>query len=111
MKMNKIQADLLKGGNIGKMIRDNYDTIIETDRLRIVDNPSERFIYHTQKVKEELSELADTAYNDVEEFADVIEALYALAEFQGVSKDQIEIARLKKLDEKGGFKKCLVLKG
>jgi predicted house-cleaning noncanonical NTP pyrophosphatase (MazG superfamily) len=33
-----------------------------------------------------------------------------MADFQGVSKDEIEIARLKKLDERGGFKKCLVLK-
>lgn len=111
MKLNKIQADLVQGGNMGKMIRDKYDTIIEAERLRIVDNPSERFIYHSEKIKEELRELADTAYNDVEEFADVIETLYAMAEFQGLSKDEIEIARLRKLEEKGGFKKCLVLKG
>ena len=93
-----------------KLIRDKYDSIIESERLTISKNPSETFIFLTAKIKEELGELADTAFNDVDEYADVIEVLYAMANFQGLSKDEIEIARLKKLDEKGGFKKCLILK-
>lgn len=93
-----------------KLIRDKYDTIIESERLRVSNNPSEQFIFLRNKISEELGELGDTAFNDVNEYADVIEVLYAMANFQGVSKDQIEIARLKKLDEKGGFKKCLILK-
>lgn len=93
-----------------KLIRDKYETIIESERLRKTQNPSETFILLRDKITEELTELADTAFNDVNEYADVIEVLYAMANFQGVSQDEIEIARLKKLDEKGGFKKCLVLK-
>lgn len=95
---------------MGKMIRDKYDTIIDSDKLRIVDNKLERFIYHIEKIKEELRELSATAYNDPEEFADVIETIYAMADFQGVDRGLIEATRLRKLEEKGGFKKCLVLK-
>jgi len=93
-----------------KLIRDKYDTIIESERLETSKNPSETFILLREKITEELNELAETAFNDVDEYADVIEVLYAMANFQGLSKDEIEIARLKKLDEKGGFKKCLILK-
>ena len=93
-----------------KLIRDKYDSVIESERLTICENPSETFIFLKDKIKEELGELAETVFNDVYEYADVIEVLYAMADFQGISKDEIEIARLKKLDEKGGFKKCLILK-
>jgi len=93
-----------------KLIRDKYDSIIESERLTKTQNPTETFILLREKINEELGELAETAFNDVNEYADVIEVLYAMADLQGLSKDEIEIARLKKLDEKGGFKKCLVLK-
>ena len=95
---------------MSKIIRDKYDSIIEADRLRKVENASETFILLREKIDEELKELSDTAFNDIYEYADVIEVLYAMADFQGISKDEIEIARLKKLDDKGGFKKHLVLK-
>jgi len=94
-----------------KLIRDKYDSIIESERLEISKNPQETFILLREKITEELTELAETAFNDVDEFGDVIEVLYAMADLQGISKDEIEIARLKKLDERGGFKKCLILKG
>ena len=93
-----------------KLIRDKYESIIESERLTKTKNQSETFILLREKINEELGELAETAFNDVYEYADVIEVLYAMADLQGLSKDEIEIARLKKLDEKGGFKKCLVLK-
>lgn len=92
-----------------KLIRDKYDEIIESDRLSIIDDPIEKFFLYSDKIREELLELRETAYNDVDEFGDVIEALYAMAEFQGISQDDIEIARLKKIEQRGAFKKCLVL--
>jgi len=94
-----------------KLIRDKYNEIIEPCRLKIVDHPAERFILLIKKIKEELNELEETAYNDVNEYADVIETLYAMADFQGVSRDEIEIVRLKKLEKRGGFSKGLVLIG
>lgn len=93
-----------------KLIRDNYDSIIESERLTKAKSSSEMFILLTEKIREELGELAETAYNDVDEYGDVIEVLYAMANFQGITKDQIEIARLKKLDKRGAFNKCLILK-
>lgn len=93
-----------------KLIRDKYALIIDSQRLSTVKNDSEKFIFLSEKISEELEELADTAFTDVEEFADVIEVLYAMAAFKGIYKDEIEITRLKKFDEKGGFEKWLVLK-
>ena len=61
-----------------KLIRDKYNEIIEPCRLKIVDHPAERFILLIKKIKEELNELEETAYNDVNEYADVIETLYAI---------------------------------
>jgi predicted house-cleaning noncanonical NTP pyrophosphatase (MazG superfamily) len=93
-----------------KLIRDNYaEIILEKERMTIVTDPVEQFILYTQKIHEELSELHETAFNDIEEYADVLESLYAMADLQGIPRELIEIARLRKLEEKGGFKKCLVL--
>lgn len=93
-----------------KMIRDKYDEIIDQSRLEISKNSSETFILLKAKINEELGELAETAFNDIDEYADVIEVLYAMADLQGIYRDEIETARLKKLEKRGGFKKCLILK-
>ena len=82
-----------------KLIRDRYDEIIEGDRLTISQNSSETFILLKEKINEELGELAETAFNDIDEYADVIEVLYAMADLQGIYRDEIETARLKKLEK------------
>lgn len=99
-----------KVSHIDKLIRDNYDTIIESDRLEIIDDEKTKFTLYKNKINEELNELKQTNFEDVYEYADVIETIFAMANFKGITVEQIEIARLKKLEEKGGFKKCLVLK-
>ena len=93
-----------------KIIRDKYDEIIDPSRLEISENSTETFILLRAKINEELQELAETAFNDINEYADVIEVLYAMADFQGIYRDEIETARLEKLKKRGGFKKCLILK-
>ncbi len=93
-----------------KLIRDKLENVIDSERLTTAQSSSEMFILLRAKISEELAELAETAFNDVDEYGDVIEVLYAMANFQGITKDQIEIARLKKLDERGAFNKCLILK-
>lgn len=95
---------------MSKLIRDNYESIIDTDRMYIAEDISEKFIFLKDKIYEELEELSETAFNDIEEYADVIEVIYAMAEFQGIYRDEIETARINKLKKRGGFKKWLILK-
>ncbi len=44
-----------------------------------------------------------------EEIADIIEVLYALIKDRGFSKEQIELLRKKKLEERGGFESKIIL--
>ena len=64
-----------------------------------------------EKVHEELKELAEaeTQEKRVEEAGDVQEALDALCEYLGLSKTEVEKAKIKKALEKGQFKKRIVL--
>lgn len=93
-----------------KLIRDRIVEIIEADgkkaKTRVLgDVEYEEQLY--QKAKEELLELHDTPCK--EEVADVLEVVYALAEYYQLSLEEIEQTRLKKLQSNGGFKKRLFL--
>jgi predicted house-cleaning noncanonical NTP pyrophosphatase (MazG superfamily) len=46
----------------------------------------------------------------LEELADIMEVVFALAEQGGVSKTELEKIRIKKATSRGGFKKRVVLK-
>ncbi len=92
-----------------KLIRDKYDEIISSDRLVIVDDIKEQHLFYSAKINEELDELIESDYWDISEYADLIETIYAMAKFRGISISDIEQARIKKLDIRGGFDKCLVL--
>lgn len=93
-----------------KLIRDKYETIINSANTYKEKDAVKQFVLLNNKVSEELNELRDTAFNDINEFADVIETLYSMAKLQGISIEDIETARLKKLEEKGSFDNFLVLK-
>lgn len=47
---------------------------------------------------------------DIEEIADIIEVLYAIVEFKGMSVKDLEKIRLEKVKKRGAFKKRLLLK-
>lgn len=92
-----------------KLIRDKYADIIASEHLDNIEGDTEKNVFLVNKLEEELSELSESHYKDVYEYADVIEVLYALAELNGISKEELETARKKKLDEKGGFNDGLIL--
>ena len=60
------------------------------------------------KVTEETSELLEEP--SLEEMADVLEVIYALAETMGFSSEELESARETKQKLRGGFKKGLIIK-
>ena len=86
-----------------KLIRDKYDTIISANKLTIERNIDKQYDFYASKIHEELDELISSEYLDISEYADLIETIYAMAKFKGIDLASIETARIKKLEEKGGF--------
>ncbi len=68
----------------------------------------EQFLIEIEKkLSEEVAEYQNNKNPD--ELADILEVIYRIAEIKGISKDELEKIRIKKVDEKGSFKKNLFL--
>jgi len=93
-----------------KLIRDKYVHIIHPDRLEYAPSSVLKESLLIEKIQEELGELKESEYTDCNEFADVIEVLYALAKTKGISEKEINIAREFKNDKRGSFDDGLILK-
>ncbi|MDO5566152.1 MAG: nucleoside triphosphate pyrophosphohydrolase [Planctomycetia bacterium] len=59
------------------------------------------------KLQEEVNEYQES--KSLEELADICEVIRAIADEKGVTWDELEKIRQRKLDERGGFKKRIVL--
>ena len=59
------------------------------------------------KMGEEVEEFLDEP--SVEELADIVEVVYAIAELKYGGIDKLEEARVQKREERGGFEKRLIL--
>ena len=66
---------------------------------------------YDKKLKEKLIEEVNEFINDsnIEELVDILEVINAICENKGVSFDDLEIIRMKKLFERGGFDKKIIL--
>ena len=84
-----------------KLIRDSIPGMPDDKWIEIPK--SEVPMYLKAKLNEEIKELKDSDYKDLDEFADVFEVLYSLARLQRFRPKDIEIARTIKVKERGGF--------
>lgn len=96
-----------------KLIRDKIPQVMDkksvTYSVRRL-NDQEYVEKLNEKLQEELDEyFAAGEESQVEELADLVELVYAILENKGVSIDQFEKVRLKKREERGGFKEKLLL--
>jgi len=94
-----------------KLIRDRIPEIIEaTGRKAIVETlDKDNFQkYLNIKLREEMEEYLEDG--SVEELADLVEVVYALLDCKGISYEEFERIRVAKVDERGAFKKRLLLK-
>lgn len=93
-----------------KLVRDRIPEIIEASGRRCeweVLSEEEYLTRLDEKLQEELAEyLADKS---LEELADLLEVLMAVAEARG-SMAEVEAIRVAKKAERGGFEKCILLK-
>ena len=93
-----------------KLIRDHIPEIIESKggkaEIRILSD-EEYPIYLEAKLDEEVGEYPRD--KNVEELADILEVVYALAESIGCSREELLETYKKKHAARGGFKKKLFL--
>lgn len=97
-----------------KLVRDRIPTIIEqagkTFTTRILDDEEYRKELQ-KKAFEELEEYVQAGTDEaaLEELADVLEIIHALAECHGASIEQVEQIRAKKAEKRGGFREKIFL--
>ena len=93
-----------------KAIRDKIPEIIQKDghTCNVQSLSDEKFIIEIEK---KLSEEVTEYQNDKnpEELADILELIYRIAQLKGISKQELEQIRIKKLQDRGGFDKNLFL--
>ncbi len=93
-----------------KLIRDKIPEIIKKEgkkaKTHVAGDPE-----YLQKLKAKLIEEAAEYSRDEnpEELADTLEVLYAILDFKGIDKKEVERMREKKAGERGTFKGRLVL--
>ena len=96
--------------NHNKAIRDRIPEIIEQSgsKYNVKTLSDEEFLIQIEK---KLSEEVVEYQNDKkpEELADILEVIYKIAQLKGISKEDLEKIRIKKLEERGGFEKNLFL--
>lgn len=93
-----------------KAIRDKIPEIIHKDGYssNVKTLSDEEFL---EKLEEKLSEEVAEYQNDrnPEELADILEVVYRIAELKGVSKEELEQIRNKKVEKRGAFERNLFL--
>ncbi len=93
-----------------KLIRDRIPEIIKqkgkVPLTHIADNGE-----YWQKLKEKLKEEVDEFLKNAneEELADILEVIYAICHFKKIDKKELELQRVKKAKERGGFKEKIIL--
>lgn len=94
-----------------KLIRDNIPQIIENDGFEYDVEKLQSNDYRI-KLNEKLNEELEEYYQneEISELADIVEVVYAILAFKGVSIQEFEKLRLGKKEKNGGFDKRLLLK-
>ncbi len=90
-----------------KLIRDSIPGMPD-DAWRTATK-QESYEFLKGKLHEEIQELTESGYKDLYEFADVLEVLYELARKAKFRPTDLEIARIVKLKERGGFSNKILL--
>jgi predicted house-cleaning noncanonical NTP pyrophosphatase (MazG superfamily) len=93
-----------------KLVRDKIPEIIKKKGGNPITHIADEAEYW-EKLKEKLlEEIAEFKEDESpEEFADLLEVVYAIADYKGFNLEEIEKIREKKAEERGGFKDRIIL--
>ena len=94
-----------------KLVRDRIPEIIEKDGKTCeteVLSDDDYLVMLDAKLDEELTEYHQD--KNIEELADLMEVIYAVAEARGYSIEQLESVRKEKAEKRGSFKDKIFLK-
>lgn len=94
-----------------KLIRDKNVEIMENLGCKVTYEVLDDERYNQEldkKLKEEVNEYLEDY--SVEEMADVMEVIYAMLDFRGISMEDVEKVRIEKRNRKGAFKDKIFLK-
>ena len=95
-----------------KLVRDKIPEIIEAAEKKPVTHILDEASYFAEldrKLNEECVEYQES--KSLEELADMLEVMYAIAEARGYSVAELETVRKKKAAERGAFQKRIYLDG
>ncbi|HLS23197.1 MAG TPA: nucleoside triphosphate pyrophosphohydrolase [Pseudogracilibacillus sp.] len=97
-----------------KLVRDKIPQIIEASGKQFTTKILSDEAYKKEarkKLQEELDEYNDAKSDEdaLEELADILELIYALAKVHGTTIDEIEQIRAEKAEKRGGFEDKIFL--
>ena len=110
-KSKKNRVNTLSVKIYNKLVRDKIPQIIkQSGKQAILKKVSgkEYLELLNAKLGEELQEYLDS--ESVEELADLVEVVYAILDDKKISLQEFELIRMQKVQERGAFKKKLLLK-
>lgn len=93
-----------------KLVRDRIPEIIEQSGKTCICSvltDEEYLKLLDEKLNEELAEYQES--KSIEELADLMEVIYAVAIARGSSREEVERIRKEKADKRGGFEKKILL--
>ena len=91
-----------------KLIRDGVEERVLAGDLRKETNPARVLALLDVRLDQDLANLREAARPEADDYAELFEVLLARAAHLGISREQIEAARLARRDERGGFDSALV---
>ena len=93
-----------------KLVRDRIPEVIRerggTPIIHIAQHEEYR-IKLQEKLQEEVKEFIQDGHD--EELADIVEVVYAICEYRGIDREQLETLRKEKLKKRGGFSGRIIL--
>ena len=116
MKFQHFESNLIKENEYPKLVRDKTLEIFKQKtgrdvKSRVLVDDLEYLKFLLQKIEEEVYELvhAEGREHQAREVADVLELFDSLLDLNGLTWEQVMQIKKKKMDEKGGFKKRILM--